>query len=158
VWACHANVTAVHLARILIQFQHHRPHGIVDCGERHAHALATVKTFVEQLKESGRTTQLTCLLEGPHGRYMLDFLDAVLSLQHNKLQDIHANVRCYIVPCWCFPQPCVKDKGTFTSVAFSSHCIFCWSKWHKLHTWRGVSGSVEFIMLSEQVITILYST
>ncbi|CAM6026102.1 unnamed protein product [Sphagnum balticum] len=42
-----------------------RPHGILDCGERHAHALATVKTF--QLKESGRTTLLTCLLEGPHG-------------------------------------------------------------------------------------------
>ncbi len=124
-WACHANVTAVHLARILIQFQHHRPHEILDCGERHAHALATVKTFVEQLKESGRTTLLTCLLEGPHGRYMLDFLDAVLSLQHNRLQDIHANVRCYIVPCWCFAQPCVNNQGHihFCCILFSLYLL-----------------------------------
>ncbi|KAH9561654.1 hypothetical protein CY35_05G033700 [Sphagnum magellanicum] len=44
-----------------------RLNGMLDCGERHAHVLATVKTFVEKLKESERIPLLTCLLEGPHG-------------------------------------------------------------------------------------------
>jgi hypothetical protein len=97
---------------------------MLDCGERHAHVLATVKTFAQKLKKSERTPLLTCLLEGPSGRYML-FLDAALSLQHNSLQDIHANVRCYIVPCWCFAQPCVKDQGHihFCCILFSLYLL-----------------------------------
>jgi vesicle-fusing ATPase len=42
---------------------------MLNCGTRHAHALETVKTFVEQVKKSERTPLLTCLLEGPSGRY-----------------------------------------------------------------------------------------
>ncbi|KAH9561658.1 hypothetical protein CY35_05G034100 [Sphagnum magellanicum] len=41
-----------------------RLNGMLDCGERHAHVLATL---VEKLKESERIPLLTCLLEGPHG-------------------------------------------------------------------------------------------
>jgi vesicle-fusing ATPase len=40
---------------------------MLNCGTRHAHALETVKTFVEQVKKSERTPLLTCLLEGPSG-------------------------------------------------------------------------------------------
>ncbi|KAH8961013.1 hypothetical protein BDL97_05G028100 [Sphagnum fallax] len=44
-----------------------RPNGMLDCGERHAHVLATVKTFAQKFEKSKRTPLLTCLLEGPSG-------------------------------------------------------------------------------------------
>ncbi|KAH9561668.1 hypothetical protein CY35_05G034500 [Sphagnum magellanicum] len=44
-----------------------RLNGMLNCGTRHAHALQTVKNFVEQVKKSEKTPLLTCLLEGPSG-------------------------------------------------------------------------------------------
>jgi vesicle-fusing ATPase len=43
---------------------------MLNCGERHAHIQETVMTFVEQVRKSERTPLLTCLLEGPGGRYI----------------------------------------------------------------------------------------
>jgi vesicle-fusing ATPase len=47
-----------------------RLNGMLNCGERHAHIQRTVMTFVEQVRKSERTPLLTCLLEGPGGRYI----------------------------------------------------------------------------------------
>jgi hypothetical protein len=49
-----------HLARL---------NGMLDCGERHRHLRTTCMTLVEQVRKSSKTPLLSCLLEGPSGRW-----------------------------------------------------------------------------------------
>lgn len=47
-----------------------RLNGMVDCGDRHKHIYERAMLLVEQVKESKGSPLLTCLLEGPSGRYV----------------------------------------------------------------------------------------
>jgi len=44
--------------------------GIVDCGKPHKHIYQRVMLLVEQVKVSRGSPLVTCLLEGPAGRYI----------------------------------------------------------------------------------------
>lgn len=42
---------------------------MVDCGDRHKHIYQRAMLLVEQVKVSKGSPLVTCLLEGPSGRY-----------------------------------------------------------------------------------------
>lgn len=46
-----------------------RINGIVECGKRHAHIYRRTMLLAEQVKVSMGSPLVTCLLEGPSGRY-----------------------------------------------------------------------------------------
>ena len=48
-----------------------RLNGMVDCGGRHKHIYERAMLLVEQVKVSKGSPLVTCLLEGPSGRYAL---------------------------------------------------------------------------------------
>lgn len=47
-----------------------RINGMVECGQRHEHIYKRAMLLVEQVKVSKGSPLITCLLEGPSGRYV----------------------------------------------------------------------------------------
>lgn len=52
----------------------YRLNGMVDCGDRNKHIYERAMLLVEQVKVSKGSPLVTCLLEGPSGRYCMAFL------------------------------------------------------------------------------------
>jgi len=127
VWACHKNVTSVHLASLLIQFWNHRLKGTLKCGARHAHILQSVHTYVEQLSRSQTNPLSTCLLEGPCGWYMhFSRCGPFITAWHGQVFHVTDRWNCWA--CSCFAQWSTmfwSTKDTVPSVAFSPCCNIC---------------------------------
>jgi hypothetical protein len=51
-----------------------RLNGMVECGDRNKHIYQRAMLLVEQVKVSKGSPLVTCLLEGPSGRYCIVFL------------------------------------------------------------------------------------
>ena len=49
-----------------------RLNGMIDYGGKHRHIQDSLMMLVEQVKGSEHNPLLTCLLEGPRGRYLFD--------------------------------------------------------------------------------------
>lgn len=50
----------------------------MDCGDRHRHIYQRAMLLVEQVKVSKGSPLVTCLLEGPSGRYVTFHLNLLL--------------------------------------------------------------------------------
>jgi hypothetical protein len=57
----------------LIYYMVSRLNGMVDCGDRHNDIYGSAMLLVEQVKVSKGSQLITCLLEGPSGRYCMVF-------------------------------------------------------------------------------------
>lgn len=56
---------------------------MVDCGGRHKHIYERAMLLVEQVKVSKGSPLVTCLLEGPSGRYASSSLLFLFLLKNN---------------------------------------------------------------------------